>query len=106
MDKDVEKKLLKDFLRAYREAVNNHKFRSLSFIGMLDNHGAYETACRLCNTLNWQSGFEKLALLGRYDLTVEYIVMQDEYRNYFSDRQIFNASQKVNDAKKIKGHKY
>lgn len=106
MDKSLEKQLQNDFLEAYREAVNGYKFRSPSFLSMVDRNGAYETACRLCNTLNWQSGFQKLAILGRCDLTVEFIILQDKYINHFSELQIYNAKEKVKAAKQIKGHSY
>jgi hypothetical protein len=104
--KILENNLREEFLKAYRIAQIEHKFKSDIFIRMLNEHGAYETARRLTSTSQWQKGYEKLASLGRYDLTVEYIILQDKYINHFSEKEIFNAKLKIETAKQIKGHKY
>lgn len=106
MERSVEFKLKDDFLIAYKTAQRECDFKSPIFIRMLSDHGAYETAKRLTNTMEWQKGFEKLAFLGRAELTVEHIILQDEYSSFFNDRQIFNAKEKIKAAKQIKGHKY
>ena len=106
MNTEINLELRKAFLDAYREAERKYKFKSPRFIRMLSDHGAYETAKRLCSTNEWQKGFEKLAFLGRYDLTVEYIILQDKYVGFFSKQEIFNAKLKIEAAKEIKGHKY
>jgi hypothetical protein len=106
MDKKLQIELYNDFMKAYRTAMKEHKFKSEIFLRMLNDHGPYETAKRLTNQLDWQSGYEKLAFLGRTDLTVEHIILGDKYRNYFTEKQIYNAEEKIRQAKQIEGHKY
>ncbi len=106
MDKDLELKLRTNFISAYKTAQKECNFKSPIFIRMLNEHGAYETAKRLTNTSQWQKGYEKLASLGRTDLTVEHIILQEEYLSYFSDTQILNAKKKISTAKQMIGHKY
>lgn len=106
MNKDIELKLRTDFLTAYKTAQKEYNFKSPIFIRMLNEHGAYETAKRLTNTSQWQKGYEKLASLGRTDLTVEHIILNNEYSGFFSDIQILNAKGKISTAKQIIGHKY
>ena len=106
MNKELELKLRTDFLNAYKTAQKEYKFKSPIFIRMLNEYGAYETAKKLTSTLDWQKGYEKLAFLGRTDLTVEHIILQDKYTSYFSDRELLYAKEKIRSAKEIKGHKY
>jgi hypothetical protein len=106
MNKEYELKLRKEFLDAYRIAQKEYKFKSPIFIRMLNEHGALETAKRLTNTSRWQPGYEKLAFLGRTDLTVEHIILQDMYSSYFTDAQLSNARIKLEVAKKTEGHRY
>jgi hypothetical protein len=106
MDKELELKLRTAFLTAYKTAQKEYNFKSPIFIRMLNEHGAFETAKRLTNTLKWQKGYEKLAFLGRTDLTVEHIILGEPYSSYFTERQLLNAKEKIRTAKEIVGHKY
>ncbi len=106
MDRKMQIELYNDFMRAYKTAMKEHGFKSQPFLRMLDDHGPYETAKKLTNQLKWQSGYEKLAFLGRTDLTVEHIILQGKYRKYFTNKQIYNAEEKIRQAKLIKGHIY
>lgn len=106
MNREIELDLRSDFLKAYKVAQKEYRFKSPIFIRMLNEHGAYETARRLTNTLDWQKGYEKLAYFGRTDLTVEHIILQDKYAKCFSERQLYNAKEKIRTAKEIEGHSY
>ena len=106
MKKDVERRLRNEFIEAYTTAERDYKFKSPIFIRMLNDHGAYETAKRLTDNPLWQSGYEKLAALGRTDLTVEHIILKPEYSIYFTDKQIHNAREKIKVASQILGHHY
>jgi len=106
MDKKTESNLRNDFIEAYKTAQRECGFDSPIFIRMLNEHGAYETARRLTSVSEWQKGYEKLAFKGRTDLTVEYIILTNEYIKYFSDTQIRNAKAKLHAAETIKNHNY
>ena len=106
MNKSLQLELYKEFINAYKTAQREYNFESKIFIRMLGDYGPYKTAKRLTNQLEWQKGYEKLAFLGRTDLTVEYIILQDKYSTYFRDRQINNAKEKIRQASQIVGHKY
>jgi len=103
MSDNINNILREKFLDFYKMAQREYNFSSPIFIRMLNEHGALETARRLSNTAIWQNGFEKIARLGRADLTVEYIILQDEYRQYFSETQLRNAQAKLEYAVKLYG---
>jgi hypothetical protein len=103
MDISINSELRDKFLEFYKIAQNEYNFSSPIFIRMLNDHGALETARRLSNTATWQNGFDRMAKLGRADLTVEHIILQDKYRKYFTDIQLRNAQAKIDYANHLYG---
>lgn len=106
MNDEINKELRKEFLEFYKEAERQYKFSSPIFIRMLNEHGAYETAKRLSSTASWQNGFDRLAKLGRSDLTVEHIILQDKYRSFFTEKELMNAQAKIDYANQLYGLNY
>jgi hypothetical protein len=103
MNTNIDIELREKFLDFYRTAHKEYNFSSPIFIRMLNEHGALETARRLSNTATWQNGFERIAKLGRTDLTVEHIILQEKYRKYFTDTQLRNAQAKIDYAIRLYG---
>ena len=105
MNDNIDLELRTKFLEFYKEAARLYNFSSPIFIRMLNQHGALETARRLSNTATWQNGFDRIAKLGRTDLTVEHIILQEKYRSYFTPMQLQNAQAKIDYAIQLYGTK-
>lgn len=61
------------------------------FIAMLNERGGYETAIDLIQRPKPSEGFIKLYQLGRLDLTVEALVLEDDWKSLF-DEEILNIA--------------
>ena len=78
--KRLEKELFELYHRIKEEAGYNPNY----FLQMLNTYGGYETAKRLLSDPDkLHEGFIKLWSLGRLDLTVEHLVLQDPWRRLF-----------------------
>jgi len=54
---------------------------------MVDEHGGVATARRLIKSGDFQDGLMKLISLGRIDLTVEHAVLEERWRDLFTDQE-------------------
>jgi hypothetical protein len=64
---------------------------------LIEKYGAIGTPKRLIATgiHNIQSGFVKLALHQRLDLTFEYIITKEKYKSLFDDKTINDAQKRL-----------
>jgi hypothetical protein len=69
--------------------VNLTQFRQMVY-----NLGGLEAAKRLVNS-NSTDGFAKLLLAGRSDLTVEALILKDEWKDLFTQSEIEKAQEKL-----------
>jgi hypothetical protein len=69
------------------------------FIRMVHEHGGKETADRLLATSNPSEGFTELFLRGRDHLkiSVEYVVLQNPWRELFTEEQLEIARKRLRD---------
>ena len=80
LKKRLEEELFELYCRIKEEAGYNPNY----FLQMLNTYGGYETAKRLLSDPDkLHEGFIKLWSLGRLDLTVEHLVLQDPWRRLF-----------------------
>lgn len=72
-------------------------YRATSFLRMVNEHGGKEAADRLLATGNPSQGFTELYLRGKDNLklSVEYLVLQNPWRNLFSSEQLEIARQRL-----------
>jgi hypothetical protein len=93
MTKNKEEKFNQAMLAIYDEAkkvgVNLTQFRQMVY-----NLGGLEAAKRLVNS-NSTDGFAKLLLAGRSDLTVEALILKDEWKDLFTQSEIEKAQEKL-----------
>jgi hypothetical protein len=71
------------YLRAKREC----KYNAARFIQVVTNKGGVEAARALILKDGGTEGFAKLWELGRLDLSVEALVLRDEYRELFTNNE-------------------
>lgn len=84
MTKDIERQFHEEMVGSYRAAVEIG-YRATGFWGMVIDHGALEAAKRLLREPEEQSGLMRLWELGRLDLSVEALVLQERWDTLFSD---------------------
>lgn len=61
------------------------------FLAMVREHGGLATAHRLLSTDQVHDGFAELYLLGRKDLTVEWLVLRPEFQPLFNEAELSRA---------------
>ncbi len=73
------------------EAVREAKaigYHPTEFVRMLNDHGGVATAKRLIVSGDVQSGFKRLAKLGRLDISMERKMLMPEYKPLFTDGEL------------------
>ena len=87
MTKDIERQFHEEMVGIYRAAVEIGYRRATRFWGMVIDHGALEAAKRLLREPEEQPGLTRLWELGRLDLSVEALVLQERWDTLFSDEE-------------------
>lgn len=81
--KELEMQFHKDMLSIYENA-RKIGYNATRFKQMVANEGGYNVAKKFINNNNPSEGFTSLWELGRLDLTVESLVLRDEYKSLFT----------------------
>lgn len=79
----LERAFGEELRRTYREC-ERLGYRPTGMLGMIDQHGAFETARRLLSRPATE-GLARLTMLGRLDLSVERIVLDERWRGAFTE---------------------
>ena len=93
MDKQSDLELTNFLLSKAAEAKRDVRFPGTHFVGMLHADGGYHTVQTLLSKKDPSPGFIDLWELKRVDLTVEAIIVQSKWRNYF-DKALINIAEK------------
>lgn len=99
MTKDLERQFHEEMVGIYRAAVEIG-YRATRFLQMVIDHGGLEAAKRLLRAPEEHSGLTRLWELGRLDISVEALVLQERWDTLFSDEE----RQKARD--RLKAHGY
>lgn len=84
---DLELQFQEDLLNTYRES-KKIGYKPSIFLEMIGTYGGVGTAKRLLSTEDYiQEGIKRLWELGRLDLSVEAKVLNDEYRDLFTNEE-------------------
>ena len=98
MTSSLEAQFHQAMIDAYESAKRECKYHASYFIQMVHTHGGVETARRLLQSQeNAQSGFTTLWECGRLDLSVEAHVLQERFKELFSDQERQIARQRLED---------
>jgi hypothetical protein len=89
--KEFDRRMVQIYERAKSEAGYNATY----FLRMLSEHGGLETARRLVGSRQPSEGFTQLYLKGRLDLTVESLVLEETYRELFTDELLEHARSRL-----------
>lgn len=91
----TEQDFHKAMINIYQLALKHCNYRATRFLQMVANEGGLETAKKLLLENKISDGFMELLQNNRLDLTVEALVIKDEYRHLFSDSEIEEATQRL-----------
>ena len=70
-------------------------YRPTYFLRMVNEHGGLTAAKRLLNAPEAQEGLTKLWELGRLDMSVEALILQDQWESLFSDEEKRTAQERL-----------
>lgn len=93
---DLEKEFEYEMRQIYEKAKNECNYRPTRYLQMLDRYGGLRTAKKLLATDRIHEGLTRLYCLGRLDLTVEKLVLNEKYRILFSEGELKRAKRKLN----------
>lgn len=86
----------------YQHALSEVDYKATIFLRMLHEHRGLETARRLIHSPKVSDGYTSLWELGRLDLTVEALIIDNEkYRPLFSDEEIAICRKRLQDYKYV-----
>jgi hypothetical protein len=80
-----------------QKAKKECNYNPSRFLVMVERDGGWETAKKLVNNKDLSDGFISLWEADRLDLTVEALIMRDEWQDLFSADDIRNAKKKLSD---------
>ena len=89
-----------EMYRLYREAAEFNYYPT-RFLQMVDNHGGVGAASRLIGQMT--DGFTRLYCEGRLDLSVEAVVIQPRWQSLFTEDEISQARQRLQDVGYLHG---
>ena len=84
-------------LRGTYEAARERGYIAIYFLRMLDECGGRETAKRLLAKRDTQQGLYKLWELGLLKVSVEAVVLQERFRELFTDEEIAEAHRRLDE---------
>jgi hypothetical protein len=82
---DIERKFNNEMINIYKRADKEIGYRATRFLQMLSEKGGINTAISLVSKEGGTDGFSVLWENKRLDLSVEALVLRDEYKELFSD---------------------
>jgi len=95
MKYSLEEQFNKDCWKIYNDTVVETKYRPEYYRQMLEELGGLNAAKQLLATTKPSEGFTKLWELGRLDLSVEALVIKNEYNILFTDEEISTAKRRL-----------
>ena len=91
----LEEKLHEAMINIYKSAVKECNYRAKAFLAMVVEMGGLQAAKKLLASDVIQSGVYELFECGRPDLTVETLVLKDEFRELFEAKELSKAKRRL-----------
>lgn len=89
-------------LRGTYEAARKRGYVATYFLQMLEEYGGKETAKRLLAKSEPQTGLFELYNKGLLHESMEAVVLKEKYRSLFTESELSEAHQRLNDLKYFK----
>ena len=95
MDRQTDDVFTTFLLEKAAEAKKELKYNPSYFLGMLNSDGAYATVNKLLSSKTLSDGFTKLWEGGRLDLSIEALVLETEWGQFFDEQLLEQAEYKL-----------
>lgn len=95
---DIERQFDQAMFEVYRRAKEEAGYNATLFLQMLSDRGGLMTAKTLINASKPSDGYTALYMLGRLDLTVEALVIEEpRWHSLFGDEELLRARKRLRD---------
>lgn len=102
MNEHLNKQFNEAMMNIYRQALSDVNYRATAFLSTLYQHAGVETARRLIHSSTVSAGYTALWELGRLDLTVEALIVENHaWYELFSDDEIEICKRRLREYKYI-----
>ncbi len=81
----IHKRFTFAMINIYNRALKEINYPATRFLQMVNDKGGYETAYALIHSSQIHDGYTKLWEHNRLDLSVEALVLHDDWRDIFTD---------------------
>ena len=102
---NLEKQFHIDMVEIYEKAKRECGYIATRFIQMVAEKGGLETAKELINKNIDTYGFEKLRELNRLDISVEALVLEEKYKELFTEYEKKRCKDRLEKCGFIKNYK-
>jgi hypothetical protein len=89
-----EARIAKDIREAIELGYHPHRFEE-----MVNSYGAVDTAKRLVRSGDLQDGLKRLRSMGRLDLSMETVMLEEEFSSLFSEQERAAATWRLQQVK-------
>ena len=94
----LEEQFTEAMFQIYRRAKSEASYNAKMFLQMISRQGGLRTAKTLINSAKPSNGYTALFELGRLDLTVEALVVEDvRWRSLFTQEELARAHRRLQD---------
>ena len=83
----IEERFHEAMITAWRRGKEEANYSGTRFIQMVSEKGGLATAKQLLHTNKPSEGYVKMWQLGRLDLTMERLILNDEWHSLFTDEE-------------------
>jgi len=105
MANEIEKRFDEAMMNIYQRALTEVHYRATRYHRMLCENGGIDTAQILINSKVVSDGYTALWERGRLDLTVEALVLDEQWYSLFTDEELDIARKRLQDyGYHYKGH--
>ncbi|MGR5145563.1 hypothetical protein ACQKP8_03310 [Photobacterium alginatilyticum] len=96
--KSLEEQFDNAMMEIYHHALSEAKYKASAFLGMLLKYRGIDTAKRLIHSPNVSDGYTALWQLGRLDLTVEALIVENSiWHGLFSEEELKICQKRLHD---------
>jgi len=95
MNRELEARFDEAMMDVYRRALNECGYKATRFLHMLHEHRGLETARILLHAANVSEGYVALWERKRLDLTVEALILGEEWRSLFTEDERETAQKRL-----------
>ena len=95
MTSDLELQFHERMRQVYDQAKEECGYTATRFMQMVNEQGGLSTAKRLINSTNYSEGLTRLWELKRLDISMEATVLQQPWRELFTEDELKKAGEKL-----------